>query len=310
MERILTRLHGRGSSRPPIAVFDCDGTIIHGDIGEAMFYRQVENFLVRVNPANIWLDHPRRDELDTLYTALSALPAEKRNTDRRFLSFEEMMLEWYFDQLAAGKTEKACSDIVRLFARFTEREVQQLARATIADELAAPIGVREIGKHTIPLGIRYIAESAALLKEMQARGFDIWAISGSNTWSVRAVFEPLGISRERIIGIDLQSASGSFLPKVVVPVPVLDGKVAVLRELTRCEPAIVVSDSVYDAALFNSATSLKVFVNSRMENSYTFFKESGFVNDDSWVVIEKPTLVAVDEKRRLVHNPATAIANG
>jgi phosphoserine phosphatase len=312
LNKVLMRLDGRATSPPPLVVFDCDGTIIHGDIGEAMFYRQVENFRLRVNPANIWLDHPRREELDTLYTALASLPPDKRNADRRFVSFVEMMLEWYVDQLAAGKTEKACSDIVRLFARFSESEVQQLARATLTDELAAPIGLRTIGKHSISQGIRYIAESVALLRALQKRGCEIWAISGSNTWSVQAVFEPLGVPRKRIIGIDLQSAGGSFLPKVNLPVPVLEGKVDTLRQFTPIKPTIVVSDSVYDAALFTHATEMRILINSRMENSYTFFKEAHIHHDDSWVVIEKPTLLAAEMQPRLVEDalPTTAPSNG
>jgi phosphoserine phosphatase len=312
LEGLFARLDGKATSRPPLAVFDCDGTIIHGDVGEAMFYRQVENFFLRVNPANIWLDHPRRDELDTLYTALASLPPDKRNADRRFVSFAEMMLEWYFDQLAAGKTEKACSDIVRLLARFSESEVQQLARDTVADEFASPIGVRKIGKHSVPRGLRYIAESVALLRELQHRGFDVWAISGSNTWSVHAVFEPLGIPRDHIIGIDLQSSKNTWLPKVNLPVPVLEGKVEALRQFTPIKPTIVVSDSVYDAALFTHATDMRILINSRMENSYTFFKEAHIHHDDSWVVIEKPTLLAAEMQPRLVEDalPTTAPSNG
>ena len=69
--------HGRGE--PKLAVFDCDYTMIQGDIGEAMFYRQIREFLFRMSPADIWTDHPRRRELDRLFRALSPLsPAERR----------------------------------------------------------------------------------------------------------------------------------------------------------------------------------------------------------------------------------------
>jgi phosphoserine phosphatase len=276
--------------KPPIAVFDCDGTIIKGDIGEAMFYYQIEHFLLRVNPANIWLDHPKRDEIDNLYTQLIALPPDRRMQDRRLTSFGEILVEWYFGQLKDGKTEKACSDIVRLLAKFTEQEVEQIASATFAEELSSPISFRRIGKHAVPRGIRYIRQTVELLRELQQRGFDIWAISGSNKWSVQPVFEPLGIPRERIIGIALQNAGGTLAPKVQPPIPVLEGKVEALRLLADAPPEVVVSDSVYDLPLFEYSGGVKVLINSRMETSYAFFKHAGIEQDDSWIVIEQPAL--------------------
>ncbi|MBX2992154.1 MAG: haloacid dehalogenase-like hydrolase [Bacteroidetes bacterium] len=283
-----------GSYRP-VAVFDCDGTIIKGDIGEAMFYYQIEHFLLRVNPANIWLDHPKREELDTLYTLLSSLPSERRTQDRRYLSFAEMLLEWYFDQLAEGRTEKACSDIVKLLGKFSEAEVRQIALATYNEELAAPLSVRKFGKITVPRGIRYISESVALLKELQQLDFDIWAISGSNKWSVQPVFQQLGIQRDHIIGIDLHTTGNTLSPKVQTPVPVLNGKVETLQALISDPPLVVVSDSMYDAPLFEYAVGKKVLINSRMETSYTFFKVTGFVKDESWVVVEKPTIDTLEQ---------------
>lgn len=274
----------------PIAVFDCDGTVIKGDIGEAMFYRQVENFLLLVNPANIWIDHPKRQELDTLYTAVASLTPDKRLADRRFISLAETLLEWYFDQLSDGKTEKACSDIVRLFAKYSEEEISRFAQETINKELAAPLGTKRIGKHSIPTGIRYIEESLSLLRRLQQLGFEIWAVSGSNVWGVRAVFERLGIPRSRIIGIELQSAKGVFTPKVQTPVPVLEGKTTTLRRFIQQAPTIVVSDSIYDLPLFSYASHVRVLINSGMETSYTFFKEANVVRDQSWFVVENPTI--------------------
>lgn len=277
------------TSEPRVAVFDCDGTIIKGDIGEAMFYYQIEHFLLRVNPANIWLDHPKREELDNLYTLLSSLPPERRTQDRRYVSFAEMLLEWYFDQLAEGKTEKACSDIVKLLGKFSEAEVQHIALATYNEELVSPLTVKKFGKITVPRGIRYISESVALLKELQQLRFDIWAISGSNKWSVQPVFAPLGIPNDHIIGIDLQTASNTLSPKVQTPIPVLEGKVEALQIYTSHPPLIVVSDSIYDVPLFNYASGKKILINSRMETSYTFFKSAAIEQDESWIVVEKPS---------------------
>ena len=173
LERFLQKHSG---SEPLIAVFDCDGTLIRGDIGESMFYHQLEHFQLRVPPAEIWPDHPKGEELKNLYESLSDLPRGKAALDRRFLSFAEMILGWYFGQLDEGKTEKACSDIVRLFSGFTPAEVQATARATLKKELESPIGTRMLGTVELPVGIRYIRETVDILNLLRKRGFDIWVI--------------------------------------------------------------------------------------------------------------------------------------
>ncbi len=279
------------TSKRPVAVFDCDGTIIKGDIGEAMFYHQLERFQLRESPANIWVDHPKREELDILYSTLASLPAEKRTHDRRFISFAETMLQWYFDHLVEGKVEKACSDIVKLLTKFSEDEVHRIAAATLKEHLEAPISVHKIGKHEVPNGIRYIQETVELLNRLQKLDFDIWVVSGSNRWSVEAVFGSLGVPNDHIIGTELQSVNNMLGTKIQTPVPVLQGKVQALQQFIPDSPMIVVSDSIYDVPLFEYSIGLKVFVNSRMESSYSFFKNAQITPDSSWAVIEDPTLV-------------------
>ena len=83
-------MRGTGQRRP-LAVFDCDGTVIKGDIGEAMFFRQIEQFHFRLNPAALWPDHPRRKELGKAYEKLALLPPEERTRDPAFEPFARML---------------------------------------------------------------------------------------------------------------------------------------------------------------------------------------------------------------------------
>jgi phosphoserine phosphatase len=276
---------------PPVAVFDCDGTVIQGDIGEAMFYYQLEHFLLRVSPATVWPDFTKRDELSNLYESIVALPQEKRTQDRRFPSFAEMMLDWYFDQLADGATEKACADIVRLWAGFSRTETRQAAAGTLSEELASPITSRTIGRKVLPKGIRFIRESVEILKYLQQHGFDLWAVSGSNQWSVEAVFRPLGIPDDHVLGIGLQEINGEHVSHVKPPAPVLAKKVLALQEHTATRPLIVVSDSRYDIPLFEYSAGLKILVKSENGDTTDFFSTGNIRKDNSWRVIERPTLL-------------------
>ncbi|MBM2845178.1 MAG: lppF [Bacteroidetes bacterium] len=291
LDSFLTTHASRSPDSPPVAVFDCDGTIIQADVGEAMFYFQLEHFLFRVSPASLWPDFPKQDELNNLYESIVALPQEKRTQDRRFPSFAEMMIDWYFDQLAEGATEKACSDIVRLWAGFSRTEIHQVASATLTQELASPVSQRTIGRATLPKGIRYIQQVVDLFRRLQRRGFDLWAVSGSNQWSVEAVFQRLGLPADHAIGIDLLEFDGELTSQVRAPVPVLGGKVLALQHRITKQPLIVVSDSTYDIPLFEFSAGLKILVKPQDANNDDFFRKGNIRKDTSWLVIERPTLL-------------------
>lgn len=290
LELFLEDLRLRRRPLPPLVVFDCDGTLIRGDIGEAMFYRQIEHFLFRVSPALLWHDHPGREQLANLYESLAPLPPARRTADRRFGAFADLLLSRYFDQLAAGRTAQACADIVRLFAGFRRREVMNIAASTLRGELAAPEGTRTLGHFRLPTGIRYIRESGGWLARLIALAADVWVISGSSQWSVETVLAGRGVPAERILGIDLQEDGGVLTPNVRGHVPVLEGKVLALGACTPRRPDLVVSDSIYDLPLFDHAAGLRVLVRSRNGTSADFFAAAGVSGDDRWAVLENPTI--------------------
>jgi phosphoserine phosphatase len=276
--------------RPGVAVFDCDGTVIKGDIGEAMLYYQLEHFHFKVSPADVWPDHPRRSELDRWYRVLTAIDASQRSSQPEFAPFADTILSWYFDQLAHGTIEKACADIVRLFSGHTLSEVRRIAEATFLEETGAPISERKLGTRLRPKGARYIRESIELVRLLMQRGFVIWAVSGSNRWSVEPVFRRLGIPAEQVIGIDLIERDGVLSSTPREPVPIQRKKVDALRERIPEAPLLVASDSRLDIPLLQYSAGLRVYVNSHQRNPSDFFTIGNVVRDDSWVVIERPTL--------------------
>jgi phosphoserine phosphatase len=286
--RDLVRLCASHHQR--LAVFDCDGTLIKGDIGESMLYRQLREFSVRVAPGDLWSDHPKRDDLNALYSAIVAKPIEQRTSCHEHGEFCGAILDWYFGQLREGKTEKACSDIVMLLAGFSRHELAHLAEATLSDELTRETETASLGKHVLPRGIRFINESVELLHTLRHEGFDIWVVSGSNQWSVEAVCKRIGVPATHVIGIDLEEEAERCIPLPIQPVPVLEGKVKALFARGLLHPLVVVSDSVYDVPLFHLSLGLKVLVASN-GHAESFFRTSGIPRDDGWHVIDHPTLM-------------------
>ncbi len=275
----------------PIAVFDCDGTVVHGDMGEAMFYRQIEQFHFRRSPALVWPDHPRREEIGRLHGELAALRPADRAGSPAFATFAEILLSRYFDQIASGAVVKACADIVRLFAGYTPEEARGLARATFEAEFSSPIGTRRLGGRDISRGARFIRESVDLIGALTERQFDIWVVSGSNKWSVEPVFTRFGVPPDRIIGIDLEVLDGLLTDRAEVPVPIRAGKIDALRRHTPVVPLLVASDSKNDIPLLLHSAGLKIRINSRKRDTADFFRTAGTVPDGTWVLVESPHIM-------------------
>jgi phosphoserine phosphatase len=272
----------------PLAVVDCDGTIIKGDIGEAMFYFQIERFLFRESPASLWPDHPDRKQLDQLYQSLVQNPPFIGSQDGRHISFANLLLDWYFDQLKAGNTMKACSDIVRLWSGFRESEVVEIARDTLKSELAPGPPERLLGKFLLPRGVRYIRETREMLERIKAAGFNLWIVSGSNIWSVREVCRPLPVAPSQVAGVSLGRKGDLISSLVLHPVPVAEGKVELMKAKGFPKPLIVVSNSIQDLPLFQHCTGLKVLVQSD-DQGMKFFERANINPDESWVVVDQPT---------------------
>jgi phosphoserine phosphatase len=286
----LARHSDHTSGKAPLAIFDCDGTVIKGDIGEAMLYYQLEHFLFRVSPASIWEDHPQRQELDKLFSALKGTSPEQIAHVPSFPAFCDIVLSWYFGQIAEGNVEKACANIVQLLTGFSLPEVRYIAEATLVRELEQSFGERLLGRRTLPTGIRFIKETVELLDTLREEGFEIWAVSGSSKWSVEPVFNRLGVPEERILGIELLSKDGVLLPEVRKPVPIRGKKVDALRAHRKEPPALVASDSRNDIPLFLYSSDLRVLVNSRTRTTEEFFLHGNVTRDATWIVIEQPTV--------------------
>ncbi len=285
-------LDTEGSNGSPLtAIFDCDGTIIKGDVGEAMLYYQIEHFLFRRPPADVWADYPRPDHLRALFASLSEASPETRTSHPAFGEFADAILDRYFGQIDDGHVAKACADIVRLFSGYRVDEVRQIASASFEFERRSDVMTRSLGKRVLPQGIRYIGESLDLLRTLRARHFDLWVVSGSSKWSVEPVFAPLGIPQDHIIGIELIDDHGVLTSREIVPVPIRTEKVAAFRRHSDRIPQLVASDSRNDIPLFNFASRLKVRINSRGRSTEEFFRDLGQEEDESWVNIENPTIV-------------------
>ena len=289
---LLDKAAAAGTSHPrPLAVFDCDGTVIKGDIGESVFFRQIEEFMFQVSPAELWVDNPHRLELDRAYKQLENLSPKSRTGHPAFEAFAGYLLSWYYEQLADGKVAKACADIVRLFAGFHESDVRTFAAHTLKHEMQVPIGPKRLGGRTVHSGVRFLREAVELVRLLQDHRFDIWAVSGSSLWSVEPVFQALGVPASQVIGISLKCNNGTLSSEAVEPIPIRQEKGSALKARESRIPLLVATDSRNDIPLLLYSSGVKVWINSRQRSSEEFFASVGSGPDAQWLVVETPTII-------------------
>ena len=92
-------------------------------------------------------------------------------------------------------------------------------------------------------------EVRACLGHLLARKWDVYVVSASNRWSVEVGAKRLGVSAARVIGLSVLVEGGKLTDHVVQPVPTLQGKPDLLRQLAGRDPDLAFGNSVLDLPL-------------------------------------------------------------
>ncbi len=91
------------------------------------------------------------------------------------------------------------------------------------------------------------------LDRLIARGWDVYVVSASNRWSVEVAAAHLGLSPDRVIALGVEVEAGLLTDRVLEPIPVLAGKVILLRQLAGRDADIAFGNSVLDLPLLLAA---------------------------------------------------------
>ena len=68
-----------------------------------------------------------------------------------------------------------------------------------------------------------------LMRALESRGHQVWLVSASVAWIIRAGALALGLKAEQVIGVEVEGVDGHLTSKVKEPVPCGQGKVAALQ---------------------------------------------------------------------------------
>jgi phosphoserine phosphatase len=125
-----------------------------------------------------------------------------------------------------------CGEMVQIYHGLRESEL----RAAAAQFFAARVEPR------------IFPEMLALVRQLQARGTDIWAVSSTCDWVVEEGVRRFSIPPTRVLSARVSVAAG-LVTDILIDVPTDEGKVASLARAGITAPGAVFGNSIHDAAM-------------------------------------------------------------
>ena len=268
----LLQEHGVGSAgydpaSPPLAVFDCDHTLIRNDVGEAVMRHMITHRRIRPT-RRFWRQVPEdysREPLAAAFTAMIGRSDGDVWETAAFRRYRAGMFQVY-EHLCATDIEAAYSFAASCLQGYSEADAMQLVDEIITQELSALIGYEEIVPGapfpglTTPTGLRIYEEMLQLVDVVKRAGFSPWIVSGSLTQSVQSIANYLGIAQSNVIGLSLKSNNGILSEQPADPITVGEGKLEAFLDAIGRSPVFAVGDSIHDAPLLENCEGLSIVI--------------------------------------------------
>jgi phosphoserine phosphatase len=144
-----------------------------------------------------------------------------------------------YEDYKAGKVaeEVMCGEMVTINAGVPERVLEEAAEEFFAGEVAH----------------RIFPDMLELTRALAAGGCELWAVSSTNVWSVRAGVKRFGIRPENVLGAEVQIAEGRATDRLV-RVPSGPAKATAIQEVVRRPVDIGFGNSIHDAEMLALAS--------------------------------------------------------
>ena len=126
-----------------------------------------------------------------------------------------------------------CGEMVQIYAGLRESDL----RAAAAEFFRT-----RIERNIFP-------EMEVLIRELQFRGVEIWAVSSTCDWVIEEGVRRFGIEPARVLAAQVAVADG-IVTDTLFDVPTDEGKVTALARVGLTNPDAVFGNSIHDAAMF------------------------------------------------------------
>ena len=139
----------------------------------------------------------------------------------------------YSDYKAGNVSEDdMCGEMLTIHSGLAESELQRVATQFFDENFVT---------HLFP-------EMRELVGRLQSSGCDVWAVSSTNEWVIRAAMKHFGIEEKKILAAAVKIENGSITDQLI-RVPSGDGKPRAIREVIGKNPDAAFGNSRWDAAM-------------------------------------------------------------
>jgi phosphoserine phosphatase len=125
-----------------------------------------------------------------------------------------------------------CGEMVQIYHGLREQEMRTAAAQFFASEIEP----------------RIFPEMLTLIRDLQAAGVDIWAVSSTCDWVIEEGVRRFDIPPTRVLSARVSVANG-LVTDILLDVPTDEGKVASLARAGITAPDVVFGNSIHDAAM-------------------------------------------------------------
>lgn len=273
-----------------VAAFDLDGTCVHHDTGEAVFYAMARRGLFDAGALlaaeELWAPFSRAG-------VASPRPAlERFAADRSVLP--EMafhMIRAYQELLSRAGRETAYFWAAQALCGLSPQRVREISREALREELGRPVGAERLSWEGASLeiasGLRPYTAMKRLIERLQAAGVETWIVSASNRWTVEVFAEEhLGIGPARVLGIAPLVERDRITARRDPGLPVTGGagKVEAIDRFVGVRPLLAAGDSMGDFEMLCAASGLRLIIdrgNLELRENVERLRAEG---DSRWVI--------------------------
>jgi phosphoserine phosphatase len=132
--------------------------------------------------------------------------------------------------------DEMCAAMVTLHQGLTESEVQAAATRYFEENMAQQI----------------FPEMQKLVRQLMHGGCDVWAVSSTNEWVIRAAMKHFGIADDHILAAAVRVRDDQITGQMV-RLPSGEGKPRAIREAVGRAPDVAFGNSRWDAAMLQFA---------------------------------------------------------
>jgi len=159
--------------------------------------------------------------------------------DRGLVSDE--IIHWArprYAEYRAGRVseEVMCGEMVIMHRGMSQADVQEAARTFFEEKFAANI----------------FPELRHLVARLREQGCDVWAVSSTNEWVIRAAMPHFGLPEEKVLAASVEVTNGVITDRLV-RVPSGPGKPQAIHEIVQRSPDAAFGNSIWDADMLKIA---------------------------------------------------------